>query len=114
MSHPQPLAVLVPQRLEALQLAHPGQVIELLTAVGEVLAQPLVRLDAKIRQGLIHHLLEQVAATAAARAGLGAALHRRQLVIARPNGGHHVPLLTLWQGAEDGAVRQHQGARGGP
>ena len=99
--------MLVPQRLEALQLADPGQVIELLAAVGEVLAQPLVRLDAKVRQGLIHHLLEQVAATAAAGARFGAALHRRELVIARPNGGHHVPFAHVVAGAEDGAVRQH-------
>lgn len=109
----QTLAVLVAQRLEALQLAHPGQVVELLTAVGEVLAQPLVRLDAKVRQGLIHHLLEQVAATAAAGARFGAALHRRELMIARPNGGHHLPLADVVAGAEDGAVRQHQGRGGG-
>ena len=93
----QPLAVLVAQRLEALQLADPGQVIELLAAVGEVLAQPLVRLDPEILQGLLHHLLEQVAAAAAASARFGAALHRRQLVIARLDRGHHGPLLTLWQ-----------------
>ena len=104
--------MLVSQRLEALQLSDPGQVIELLAPVGEVLAQPLVRLDPKIRQGLIHHLFEQVAAAAAAGARFGAALHRRQLVIARPNGGHHVPLADVVAGAEDGAVRQHQG-RGG-
>ncbi|MNZ70501.1 hypothetical protein D3C78_888400 [compost metagenome] len=52
------LAVLVTQLLEALQLADPGQVIELLAAVGEVLAQPLVRLYPDLRQGLLHHLLE--------------------------------------------------------
>ena len=51
----------------------------------------------RILQGLLHHLLEQVAAAAAASARFGAALHRRQLVIARLDRGHHGPLLTLWQ-----------------
>ncbi len=91
----------------------PGQGVDLLAGVGEVLAQALVHGHAAGDQLVLEDLLEQCPATAAARAGLGPGLEFGQLGATIVNRRANGALGDVMARADGRGVGQRIGAQGG-
>ncbi|MNF78705.1 hypothetical protein D3C84_608980 [compost metagenome] len=105
-------AVLGQQFLEADHPLHPHDGIQLLTGVGEVLAEALVDGDATSGQLAVEYQLEQRAAAAAAGGRLGLRLEFAEVGDAGLDLAAHRALADVVAGADGRAVRQRIGAQG--
>src|SRR5690606_36984092 len=101
--------------LEALDTLHADDAVQLLTGVGEVLAQTVIHRHTPGAELVFEHLLEQRAATAAAGTSPGRRLEFAQIGYAGIHLAAHRPLADGVAGADGGRFRQgiHTQRRGG-
>ncbi len=92
--------------LEALDTLHADDAVQLLTGVGEVLAQTVIHRHTPGAELVFEHLLEQRAATAAAGTSPGRRLEFAQVGYAGIHLAAHRPLADVVAGADGGRFRQ--------
>src|SRR5690606_20119232 len=105
-------AMLGQQLVEREDAFDANDAVQLLTGIGEMLAEARVHRDAAACQRMLEHLLEQGAATTATAAGLGRRFQLAEIGDAGLDLATHRALADVVAGADGGGIRQGTGGQG--
>ncbi|NUA48915.1 hypothetical protein HAT94_02203 [Dickeya solani] len=104
----QPVTVAGDQLVKTADAVDADQVVQLLTRIGEMLADVFFYLDARLLQLVLHHLLEQRYTAAATGARFSAGFERRQIGAAVVHRRTDIRFADVVAGADLRAVRQRR------